>query len=77
MQLLERVGQQHIVFFNAKDAGFEDAKPPTLRLTPSEQRLAELQEDYKSMEQMFFNSPPEFGEIMETIRNFESQVNQS
>ncbi len=42
-----------------------------LRLSPPNQRIKELEDDYAKMKGMFFKHPPKFSEIIKSIEDFE------
>ena len=52
------------IFFKMAGARYENARPGTLRLTPSDQIVGELRQDYLGMRPMFFRTPPPFEEIL-------------
>ena len=64
------------VFFQSGWASYDTAKPGTLRLLPKADRLDALKKDYAVMRQeMLFDSPPSFDEIIETLARTEKLVN--
>ena len=73
--LLDRVAEHKSIYFRAAWAKYELAKPATLRLIPDERVLKEMAEDYKRMESMFFDSPPDWEKIISVIRSFENDFN--
>lgn len=75
LDLLDRVRLHKSRFFASGWSNFEDAKPGTLRLIPSEARIHELRKDYATMAPMFLNSPPTFDEILATLREAEATMN--
>lgn len=48
-------------------AQYELAKPPTFKLIPLEARVNELAKDYQAMQNMIFDKPLRFDEVMQTI----------
>ena len=74
--LLERVAVHKSLFFRAGWARYHEARPGTLRLVPGESRLAELKVDYERMREMFFETPPEFQEIVDFLRTLEIRMNE-
>ncbi len=76
LDLLARVAHHKSVFFRSGWAHYETAGPGTLRLTPSQERLAELSADYAKMRPMMFDrAPPRFSHIMNTIADLERRIN--
>jgi hypothetical protein len=62
-------------FYPSAWARFELAKPPTFKLMPSEARIAELAKDYQAMQNMIFDKPLGFDEIIQTLGALEKEIN--
>lgn len=75
LDLLERVRLHKSRFFGSAWASYDTARPGTLRLSPSQARLAELRRDYMAMEPMFLASPAPFEDMIETLRQAERMIN--
>lgn len=75
LALLKQVGLFKNRFFSSSWSSYETAYPPSLRLCPSDARLAEIERDYREMEQMFLGTPPPFSEIVRTLREAEDTIN--
>jgi hypothetical protein len=73
--LLERVVQHKKIFFRSAWANYASAIVGTLRLYPKESQIKHLMEDYRSMQPMFFNNPPEFEDILKAIKQIETEIN--
>lgn len=73
--LRARVVEHKQVFFPAAWANYETAVPGTLKLIPSDQRLAALEGDYRAMQEMFFRSPPTWSEIVSVLKALEARIN--
>jgi hypothetical protein len=73
--LLLSVARHKTVFFPAAWARYADAKPGTLRLVPPPARMAELEQDYRKMQEMIFGKPPSFERLVEVLREIERNVN--
>ena len=73
-ELLERV-VQHKTFFRSGWANYDLAQVGTLRLYPRESQIEALQSDHKSMQQMFFDAPPSFEDVLEKIHEIEAKIN--
>lgn len=70
--MLERVANDKKVLFRAAWANYDEARPGTLCLVPSQTRLAALEEDYRKMidNGMFLE-----GSLLEHLGELESQIN--
>lgn len=62
-------------FYPSAWARFELAKPPTFKLMPPEARISELAKDYQAMQNMIFDKPLGFDEIIQTLAALENEVN--
>ena len=76
ISLLKNVSEHKALFFKAKWAHYEEAKPETLRLLPREDQISRLKADYQQMREMFFEDPPAFEEILERLKMVEEEINQ-
>jgi hypothetical protein len=77
LDLLERVVHHKSRFFASSWASYETAKPGTIRITPPDFRLKELEADYAKMADMFLKPAPAFSEILATLRAAETVINAS
>jgi hypothetical protein len=75
MDLLEQVAVHKQHFFREGPARYELARKGTLRLCPSEQVRDALRRDYEKMREMYFGEAPDFDEVMETLKELESRIN--
>jgi hypothetical protein len=75
IDLLASVVRHKMLFFPAAWAQYETAKPGTLRLVPTEERLRALRSDYAKMQPMFFARPPSFEDVIERLRKLEGLIN--
>jgi hypothetical protein len=62
-------------FFARTWARYDLAKPGTFRLVPPSARLPELARDYLEMRDMFLDQPPQFDEVMETLKKLAVRIN--
>ncbi len=62
-------------FYPSAWAQYEMAKPPTLKLIPPEARISELAKDYQAMQNMIFDKPLSFDEVMQTLIELEQEIN--
>lgn len=75
VDLLGVVAKHKTLFFRAKWARYDEATPGTLRLLPSEDRVAALSADYDKMRSMFFTAPPSIGHLLTVIEGLERRIN--
>jgi hypothetical protein len=73
--LLEAVVRHKMAFYRQAWARYEDAKRGTLRLLPAEKNLVDLKQDLASMQEMFFDDPPTFESVIDTLTEFENSFN--
>ena len=73
--LLEAVVRHKIAFYRQAWARYEDAKRGTLRLLPAEKNMADLKKDLTSMQEMFFDEPPSFESVIDTLARFQNTFN--
>jgi hypothetical protein len=75
-ELLTRVAEHKSLFFRMGWARYNEAIKGSLRIAPPEHRVSALREDYRKMEQMFFNQAPEFDNIVALLAQWEREFNQ-
>ena len=75
ISLLKQVAEHKSLFFKATWAHYDTAKPSTLRLVPRDNQMSQLKNDFRQMQQMFFEEPPSFEQIIEKLRIVEEQIN--
>ncbi|MHC4694463.1 MAG: nucleotidyl transferase AbiEii/AbiGii toxin family protein [Planctomycetota bacterium] len=75
LDLLEGVVQFKDKFYPRGWAKYNEAVPGTFRLVPDQQRITELQEDYRQMQVMIFGEIPSFDRIIEILAKLENQIN--
>jgi predicted nucleotidyltransferase component of viral defense system len=75
VDLLLKVAEHKELFFPEPEARYAEAKPGTLRIVPPDTRLAELEKDYKKMQEMIFGKPPEFEHLLTILRQIEQVIN--
>lgn len=76
LNLLARVAEHKAVYFRAKWASYYAARKGTLKLTPDERVLKEMEQDYRAMSEMFYGKVPTWQEIIDGIAAFEESFNQ-
>ncbi len=75
ISLLKTVAEHKTLFFKANWAHYEEATPSGLRLLPRGDQMIILKNDYRQMQQMFFEGPPAFDQILEKLRSLEKEIN--
>lgn len=75
IDLLERVALFKSRFFGSSWANYDAARPGSLRLSPPENRVSELERDYEKMRPMFLEKPPAFSDVLQVLRAAEERIN--
>jgi hypothetical protein len=75
MDLLDQVVRHKQTFYPSAWAHYESARPGSLRLLPTAERVVALERDYRNMGVMLFGEPPAFSRIMETLVALEENIN--
>lgn len=75
ISLLKDVAEHKALFFRDTKAHYEEATPAGLRLLPREDQMSTLKNDYRQMQQMFFEEPPAFDRIIEKLQVLEKEIN--
>lgn len=77
LALLREVVQFKQQFYPSAWARYELAKPGTLRLIPSDDRIKAIADDYDKMQEMIFDKRLSLDNIIETLRQLEQEINSS
>ena len=77
LSLLKRVAEHKGVYFASGWAKYDEARLGSLRLTPRDERVPALKQDYNQMKDMIFGEIPSFEKIVESLREIESRINAS
>ncbi len=75
ISLLKDVAEHKALFFRDTKAHYGEATPAGLRLLPREDQMGTLKNDYRQMQEMFFEEPPKFDRIIEKLRILEEEIN--
>lgn len=75
LKLLDAVAEHKSVFFKAAWANYEEAKPPTLKLSPHEALAKVVRRDYDQMDEMLFDEPEPFDDILKALAVLEAEIN--
>ena len=73
--LLTKVSDHKKLYFRAGRADYTNAKRGSLKIIPPDRVLRSMQEDYIKMKEMFFDDPPKWRDIVETLKAFEDEFN--
>lgn len=73
--LLNRVVAFKEKFYRSPWAGYDYAKPGSIKLAPPNHSIAVLEDDYIRMQRMIFGEKPSFSELLESIRRLENEIN--
>ncbi|MDP9202571.1 MAG: nucleotidyl transferase AbiEii/AbiGii toxin family protein [Gemmatimonadota bacterium] len=74
-KLREAVVSHKQIFFQLKWASYETAIPGSFCLMPHPSTVDALRNDYRMMNEMFFEEPPEFDQILLEIAALEKRIN--
>lgn len=75
LDLLKSVVINKKSFFYRAGAKYEEALIGQLHLVPSPARIDALKKDYEKMDAMFFETPPKFDEIINSLADMEKKIN--
>jgi hypothetical protein len=75
ISLLKNVAEHKALFFRDPKAHYEEATPSGLRLLPRKDQMSALKSDYRQMQQMFFEEPPAFDQIIKKLQVLEKKIN--
>ena len=73
-KLFDGVKAHRQTFFDYKWVKYDELTAGGLRLIPPPERLSEWRADYEAMSAMFFQSPPDFEEILKGIQSIEKAL---
>lgn len=74
VELRKRVVAHKSVYFRSKWSRYDLAEPGTFRLVPPKERVAELEKDNESMQEMFFSPPPPMADVLQTLSALEAKI---
>jgi predicted nucleotidyltransferase component of viral defense system len=75
IDLLEKVVLHKSLYFKSAWANYATAKKGTLKIIPDKTILDSMGKDYQAMAEMFFQSPPNWDEIVRSLTIFEKEFN--
>jgi len=62
-------------FYRSSWARYDLAKPGSFRLVPAKDGKKQLREDYRHMRPMFFATPPDWKEVLQSLHELEARIN--
>ncbi len=76
LELFERITAHRQVYFRFIWVDYKTMHPGDLRLVPPEKEFALWKSDYTAMkDEMLFGKPPEFEEMIQTVKDFQDEFN--
>lgn len=75
LDLLKNVVSYKEKFYPRNWAKYGEAFPPTLKLIPPSYRFNSLKKDYIDMQEMIYNNPPSFEELIAYLKKLEDEIN--
>ena len=73
--LLEDVIHQKQFFFKNSWVDYHHILKNNIQLIPDKAKLKIIEKDYQQMEEMFFNKPPSFQDILSSLTELEQKIN--
>ena len=61
-------------FYYSKGAGYDTATLSEIRLIPDDYRIAEINNDYEKMKNMFYGKIPNFETVIESLSALEKEI---
>jgi hypothetical protein len=74
--LWDAVREHNLLAFRQAWKKFEEAVKGTMRLVPQPRLRAEIEKDYRAMEDMVFGSVPPFDWIVDRLQAVQDEINQ-
>ena len=75
LDLLDKVVRFKDKFYRCSWARYDEAKPGTMKLIPSEKNIKVLKDDYEHMKNMIYGEKPDFDVILEAVKHLEDEIN--
>ncbi len=75
IELLEKVVRFKEKFYRCSWAKYDEAKPGTMKLVPSEKNIKALKDDYEHMKNMIYGEKPDFDMILKAVKVLEDEIN--
>lgn len=75
LDLLDKVVRFKDKFYRCSWARYDEAKPGTMKLIPSEKNIKILKDDYEHMKNMIYGDKPDFDVILNAVKQLEDEIN--
>ncbi|WP_160214444.1 nucleotidyl transferase AbiEii/AbiGii toxin family protein [Adlercreutzia aquisgranensis] len=75
--LLKSVVDFKMTFWRSNAARYDLCVPGSMKLMPPKESMPLVEQDYVSMQNMIFGAVPDFGELMSSISQLQSEINNS
>ena len=75
LDLLDKVVRFKDKFYRCSWAKYDEAKPGSMKLIPSDRNIKILKDDYEHMKNMIYGEKPSFDSILRTIKHLEEEIN--
>jgi hypothetical protein len=75
LEMLEGVRRYKQRYYPSAWAHYELAQPGSIVIVPGVSKLRALETDYRDMRMMFFQDPPEFGEVLQQLTALQERLN--
>ena len=75
LDLLDKVVRFKDKFYRYSWAKYDEAKPGTMKLIPSEKNIKVLKDDYEHMKNMIYGEKPDFDVILNAVKQLENEIN--
>lgn len=75
LDLLDKVVRFKDKFYRCSWAKYDEAKPGTMKLIPSEKNIKVLKDDYEHMKNMIYGEKPDFDLILNAVNQLENEIN--
>lgn len=75
LELLTEVAIHKSKFFYSAWARYDEARPGTLKLAPSDELTEIMAKEYLGMREMIFTEPPDFGDLLQELQELEEEIN--
>lgn len=75
LDLLDKVVCFKDKFYRCSWARYDEAKPGTMKLIPSEKNIKVIKDDYEHMKNMIYGEKPDFDVILEAVKHLEDEIN--
>jgi len=76
LELFKRIATHRQIYFHYSWVDYDTLRPGRLRLVPHDEQLSDWKSDYTAMkDEMFFDEPPAFDDLIQIVREFQDEFN--